>query len=265
MTAIAKADVREARQRAGAIRQGIHNYLETLALIQQAWQERDWETLGYDDWEQYVETEFSEARLRLPAEHRQKAVVELRLAGMSQRAIGSTLGINQSTVSRDLSGDADASPDLPAVATGLDGKSYAATQSPRRAKPESAVVEPEPDQPVEDTEPVEVPAPGLRGVGITTEAGGAATPSAGEDFPPSTGGWTRPPRMSDQERREHEESVRRAQDIAAAHRASESIVHDLRVAMVTIVTGCRYGETGLVTKDMISDLRQIIDQLEGEL
>lgn len=74
-----------------------------------------------------------------------------------------------------------------------------------------------------------------------------------------------PPRMTEQERREHEESVRRTQDIAAAHRASESIVHDLRVAMVTIVTGCRYGEKGLVTKDTIADLRQIIDQLEEEL
>jgi hypothetical protein len=74
-----------------------------------------------------------------------------------------------------------------------------------------------------------------------------------------------PPRMTERDRREHEESVRRVQDIAAAHRASDSIIHDLRVAMVTIVTGCRYGETGLVTKDMIRQLREIVDQLEGEL
>lgn len=145
MTTIAKTDVRTARQRAGRIRDGIHTYLETLALIQLAWQERDWETLGYDDWDSYVETEFSEARLRLPAEHRQKAVVELRLAGMSQRAIGSALGVSQKTVDRDLdSSESNDSHALPDRVTSLDGRERPAS------RPAPAAVLVAPREPVGD-------------------------------------------------------------------------------------------------------------------
>lgn len=138
MTTISKADSAAARARAGRIRQGIHGYLETLAEISQAYADRDWLTLGYPDWQSYVDEEYGAERLRLPLEHRQKAVTELRLAGMSQRAIGSTLGVDQATVHRDLrSGDASASPE-PVV--GLDGKRYAPAREPEPAP------EPEPQQ-----------------------------------------------------------------------------------------------------------------------
>ncbi|MBC9006117.1 helix-turn-helix domain-containing protein [Micromonospora aurantiaca (nom. illeg.)] len=115
-----------ARERAERIRAGIHNYLETLAEIALAWERRDWQVLGYADWQAYVDGEFGAERLRLPVEHRQRAVAELRLAGMAQRAIGTVLGVDQSTVQRDLArGDASASP---AVVRGADGKAYAATR-----------------------------------------------------------------------------------------------------------------------------------------
>ncbi|WFF07229.1 helix-turn-helix domain-containing protein [Micromonospora sp. WMMD1076] len=115
-----------ARERAERIRGGIHNYLETLAEIALAWERRDWQVLGYADWQAYVDGEFGAERLRLPVEHRQRAVAELRLAGMAQRAIGAVLGVDQSTVQRDLArGDASASP---AVVRGADGKAYAPTR-----------------------------------------------------------------------------------------------------------------------------------------
>lgn len=117
---------RFARQRAASIRQGMRDYLKTLALIKEAWDQRDWEALGYADWHSYVDGEFGAERLGLTPEHRRKAVEELRLAGMSQRAIAAAVGVDQATVIRDLRrGDASASPD---EITGADGKRYAATR-----------------------------------------------------------------------------------------------------------------------------------------
>ncbi|MEH0823442.1 MULTISPECIES: helix-turn-helix domain-containing protein [unclassified Micromonospora] len=129
-----------ARERAERIRAGIHNYLETLAEIALAWERRDWQVLGYADWQAYVDGEFGAERLRLPVEHRQRAVAELRLAGMAQRAIGTVLGVDQSTVQRDLArGDASASP---AVVRGADGKAYAPTRPTPAAPPPAAGPEP---------------------------------------------------------------------------------------------------------------------------
>lgn len=133
-----------ARARAERIRAGIHNYLETLAEIALAWERRDWQVLGYADWPAYVDGEFGADRLRLPAEHRQRAVAELRLAGMSQRAIATAVGVDQATVQRDLArGDASASP---AEVRGVDGKTYAPTRpAPASAQP-SAAAGPDPGE-----------------------------------------------------------------------------------------------------------------------
>lgn len=119
-----------ATARAGQIRAGIHNYLQTLALIAQAWQENDWRTLGYADWSTYVDAEFGEERLRLPREHRQKAVEELRLAGMSQRAIAATVGASQDTVRRDLAEDHVNDSVHVASIRGTDGKAYPSARPP---------------------------------------------------------------------------------------------------------------------------------------
>ncbi|MCX4468951.1 hypothetical protein OOK41_01255 [Micromonospora sp. NBC_01655] len=130
-----------ARARAERIRAGIHSYLETLAEIALAWERRDWAALGYESWAGYVDGEFGAERLRLPVEHRQRAVVELQLAGMSQRAIGAALAVDAATVNRDLraAGVADATP---RKVRGTDGKAYAATR-PAPA-PAAAVVGPAP-------------------------------------------------------------------------------------------------------------------------
>jgi len=137
LTTIAKTDVAAARARAGRIRQGIHSYLTTLSEIAAAYNERDWVMLGYADWAAYVDEEFGADRLRLPPEHRQKAVAELRLAGMSTRAIGAAVGASKDTVQRDVaaSGVSDETPDR---VVGADGKSYAS------AAPDTGQAEDEP-------------------------------------------------------------------------------------------------------------------------
>lgn len=124
MTEIATQEV--ARSRAAMIRAGIQNYLHTLAHIAAAYQQRDWKALGYDSWDAYVDGEYSEHRLKLSTEHRQKAVAELRLAGMSTRAIGSALGVSKDTVARDLGTVAPET--VPDRITGMDGREQPSTR-----------------------------------------------------------------------------------------------------------------------------------------
>lgn len=121
-----------ARARAARIRAGIQTYLHTLADVSAAYAQRDWVALGYADWQAYVDGEYGAERLRLSPEHRAKAVAELRLAGMSQRAIGTALGVDAATVNRDLRGVADATP---AEIQGADGKTYAATRPTEHPRP----------------------------------------------------------------------------------------------------------------------------------
>lgn len=117
--------VKRARSRASRIRDGIHNYLATLGDIARAWEDGDWQHLKYESWDAYVDGEFGEERLRLPKEYRQKAVQELRLAGMSQRAIAKAVNEPRHVVRGDLEGgrprptnvDQHESPELPQVTT----------------------------------------------------------------------------------------------------------------------------------------------------
>lgn len=134
----------DARARAERIRVGIHSFIATRKEIADAYRDRDWSTLGYESWEQYVDGEFSETRVRLTADERREAVAELRFAGMSQRAIGAALGVSKDTVGRDLAGVSSETPD---EITGADGKSYAST------KPRPAAVPPEVREAVEDVTP----------------------------------------------------------------------------------------------------------------
>lgn len=156
MNVVDRADISRRRARAGRIREGMKSYIHTLGDVAAAYAERDWEALGYASWEAYVTEEFDAGRLGLPVEQRQKAVVELRLAGLSQRAIGSTLGVSVGTVNADLSGVQDRTPDAaPTQVKGTDGKTY---QTPARRDsdphdlPGPAVIPAgEPDQPGEVT------------------------------------------------------------------------------------------------------------------
>jgi len=116
---------RFARSRAGKIRDGITNYLETLAAISTAYEQRDWEALGYDSWQEYIDGEFSAERLRIAFAYREKAIADLRLAGLSTRAIAPVVGVSKNTVARQVSQDG-----TPEPVQGIDGKSYSPARSP---------------------------------------------------------------------------------------------------------------------------------------
>ena len=96
--------------------------------------------LGYKSWTEYVSDIFSQTPLRLEREDRAEVAKVLSRYGMSTRAIAPMIGVNQTTVRRDLGeGDQvspDGSPDVIGEVTGLDGKVY--------SKPEK-VAEPEPE------------------------------------------------------------------------------------------------------------------------
>lgn len=102
MTALDRERRRPANERASKIRMGMRTYIDTLGLIHTAWAQRDDVTLGYPSWEAYYNAEFSEERVRLSPEMRDKAITELRIAGMSQREIAVSTGLSASTVNRHL-------------------------------------------------------------------------------------------------------------------------------------------------------------------
>jgi len=110
VTALDRERQKPARARASRIRLGIADYLDLLATIAKAREEGDHITLGYETWQAYVDAEYGDARLRLAPEMRRKAVIELRLAGASQREIGHTLGVSPGTVNADLARVQDRTP-----------------------------------------------------------------------------------------------------------------------------------------------------------
>jgi ParB/RepB/Spo0J family partition protein len=65
------------------------------------------------------------------------------------------------------------------------------------------------------------------------------------------------------ERRARAELERK--DIEAAQRSAKVMVNEFRSTVVTVVTGSRLGATDLITQDMVRELREVIDLLEGEL
>jgi hypothetical protein len=116
---------REAREITEKIRSKMG---DLMLLIAKAHFGRVWLVLGHDSWADYLKAEFDYAPLHLPRHERKAVSMFLRGQGMSTRAIGPAVGVDQATVVRDLSGDANASPDSEFVqVTGLDGKTYTVT------------------------------------------------------------------------------------------------------------------------------------------
>ncbi|MEV6791313.1 DUF4326 domain-containing protein [Streptomyces sp. NPDC051320] len=108
----------------------------TWLLIQEAYTSRAWAALDYATWDDYCAEEFGTSRLRLPREERQEVVASLRESGLSTRAIASATGMNQSTIARDLRGDANASP----AVQGTDGKTYSAHLLPPAVRQVAALL-----------------------------------------------------------------------------------------------------------------------------
>lgn len=170
-TPAVRVDAKSARSVAGRIRQGIRDYLATLALVKRAWDEQHWQVLGYDSWQDYVDGEFGAERLGLPAEHREKALSDLRMAGMSVRAISAVTGVPKSTVAdglAQLSGVGQLAG--PETVRGLDGRTR-----PARVEPPVAAGEADAqlDAPGVDSQVREAPA------GAPTPAGAGETATGG--------------------------------------------------------------------------------------
>ena len=121
MTAVALPGA--ARLRVDRIKVGVE---AVWHLIAESYQARDWEALGYTSWDDMCTREFGTSRLRLPREERQEVVASLREQGLSIRAIAAVTGDHYSTVSRELSAVADATPERVLVAIAESEEAYAA-------------------------------------------------------------------------------------------------------------------------------------------
>lgn len=84
-----------------------------------------WEILGFASWTAYVSDIFSQTPLRLAREDRIEAAKTLTKYGMSTRAIAPILGVDDSTIARDVQGEGAADA---ATVVGTDGKTYAKSQ-----------------------------------------------------------------------------------------------------------------------------------------
>ncbi|EFC86450.1 hypothetical protein [Parafrankia sp. EUN1f] len=114
---------------------------EARTLIIDGVRNQVWVGLGYESWGEMCSREFDGAIIRLPRVDRPAFVAELRAAGMSTRAIGAALGVDQKTIVNDRrhSGEENSSPgDPPPPVTGTDGKIY----NGARAKPKAPDLEP---------------------------------------------------------------------------------------------------------------------------
>jgi hypothetical protein len=142
----------EAQALTSEIQRGMRGLQE---LIIKAYEGRAWSALGYATWDAYCDGELAGARPELPRDERRELVSELRDAGMSQRAIGSAIGVARSTVQEDLGQVdrnrpvemSDSMDDVPApskdpfTVTGTNGKTY--TQKPQKAAVTGPVWSPE--------------------------------------------------------------------------------------------------------------------------
>jgi hypothetical protein len=131
--------IRAARQRAGRICGGFSAIANWCNEVMTAHHERDWQTLGYPDWESYVRAEFTDAAGQLGPDLRDQVIGAMTESGMSTRAIATVLGVNQSTVARRAQVMHDASPGR--TVTGTDGKTYPATRAQPPDEPRSITMQ----------------------------------------------------------------------------------------------------------------------------
>ncbi len=156
MTEIAQApNTEEARARAERIRSGMRVLAEWQQDVIAAYAARDWEALGYETWDAYINGEYGEHRVQLPRDQRREIVAGMSAAGMSTRAIGSAIGTGNATVHRDLMASVpDETDGEPRTVLSLDGRERPAS---RPAPDENVWIEPDADE-VVDAELLDEPA-----------------------------------------------------------------------------------------------------------
>lgn len=117
----------EARARAERIRSGMRVLAEWQADVIAAYAARDWDALGYETWDAYLDGEYGEHRVRLPRDQRREIVASMSAAGMSTRAIGAAVGVDHKTVVNDRAATGEFSP-VPDTVFSLDGRERPATR-----------------------------------------------------------------------------------------------------------------------------------------
>ncbi len=117
---------KDAQDRADLIRTGLRSYLaavsDTMALIQDAKENEDWEALGYPNYLAYIVDEFGEVLATFPEKERRQWIAPLRAAKLSTREIAAAVGVSQPTVSRELRRESGASPQDSKPAGTIDGE-----------------------------------------------------------------------------------------------------------------------------------------------
>ncbi len=142
----------EARRRTDEFKVHTEAWLEELAAL---YIDHVWYALDYETFDEYCAAELGS--IPLPRAGRSEAVLTLRDAGLSIRAISSALGLGVATIHREIeAGVPNGTPDLPNRAQketiGLDGKRYPASAPtpPKSPEPEPVTIviaEPEPTPP----------------------------------------------------------------------------------------------------------------------
>ncbi|HZM83744.1 MAG TPA: hypothetical protein VFC19_49125 [Candidatus Limnocylindrales bacterium] len=249
MSWIATADKALTAEQARTLTDGIRaRVADLLPFIKQAYEGRADQALGYATWHEYCMAELS--GIRIPLTDRPAAVAELRQNGMSTRAIGSALGIGQTQVVRDLSRlNTNGSVDQPERVVSLDGRGRPAVM---------------PERPTSEPVPAPVEMPARQDVADAIVAGIEQNLNGHNSSKPDVE-RPKPPAWDPEERKAHEEEVLLRQDIEAARRGAETLVTDVRALIFTVLHGSRRGAQGLVTAEMIADLRKAVDLLEGEI
>lgn len=115
MTEVATVDTAAAERRAMKIGLRLDaiadNYLAVMPMIRESIDLGDHLTLGYRSPGEYLMERFGEALAHLPIPVRRAAVKELAASGLSTRAIAPIVGASKSTVSDDLSGVQNRTPE----------------------------------------------------------------------------------------------------------------------------------------------------------
>ncbi len=114
------------------LRHIVEGVATTWTWVVKAYSGRAWIALGFDSWDALCDARLNGARLQLPREQRREAVATMREAGLSTRAIGSALSIDDRTVRRDLPTAANAAV---VPVTGVNGKTYAPTRPTHEPEP----------------------------------------------------------------------------------------------------------------------------------
>jgi hypothetical protein len=103
----------------------VDNTEAVIPLIREAIERNAYAALGYASHGAYVAERFGDTLSRLTVAERRDVVRELTATGMSNRAAGAVLGVDEKTVRNDQRAGAELSaPDLPVKFTGQDGKAY---------------------------------------------------------------------------------------------------------------------------------------------